>query len=89
MFAVPANSGVKEAQEMTVSNESEYTCTDCGVKITGVPVVLPAGEAPTHAQIEKLKPTVYLCTECAKARGLSFDKVAIGSAGIEAPSPAP
>ena len=89
MFAVPANSGVKEAQEMTVSNESEYTCTDCGVKITGVPVVLPTGEAPTHAQIEKLKPTVYLCTECAKDRGLSFDTVAIGRTGIEAPSPAP
>ncbi len=84
MFAVPANPGVKEAQEMTVSNESEYACSDCGIKITGVPVVLP-----THAQIEKLKPTVYLCTECAKDRGLLFDTVAIGRTGIEAPSPAP
>jgi DNA-directed RNA polymerase subunit RPC12/RpoP len=63
---------------MTVSGDSECTCTDCGVKITGVPVVPLAKEGPTQAQIEKLKPTVYLCSECAKERGLSFDAVAVG-----------
>ena len=63
---------------MTVSSDSGCTCTDCGVKITGVPVVPSADHVPTRAQIEKLKPTVYLCTECAKERGLSFDAVAVG-----------
>jgi DNA-directed RNA polymerase subunit RPC12/RpoP len=65
---------------MTVSKENELTCADCGVKITGVPVVPSAGEGPTQAQIEKLKPTVYLCAECAEDRGLSFDREAIGRA---------
>ncbi len=71
---------------MAVSNENELTCcTDCGVKITGVPVVPWTGEGPTQAQIEKLKPTVYLCAECAEERGLSFNGMAIGT---EAPPPA-
>ncbi|UCG87585.1 MAG: hypothetical protein JSW71_03290 [Gemmatimonadota bacterium] len=71
-----------------MSNEHETTCTDCGVKITGVPVVPSTGEGPTRAQIEKLKPTVYLCVECARERGLSFDQLAIGT-GTEDPPPDP
>ena len=51
---------------MAVSEEEELTCADCGVKITGVPVVPSTGEGPTQAQIEKLKPTVFLCVECAE-----------------------
>jgi DNA-directed RNA polymerase subunit RPC12/RpoP len=51
---------------MVTSHESECTCTDCGVKITGVPIVPAAPEGPTQAQMEKLKPTVYLCVECAR-----------------------
>jgi DNA-directed RNA polymerase subunit RPC12/RpoP len=74
---------------MAVSNESELTCADCGVKITGVPVVPSTGEGPTQAQVEKLKPTVYLCTECAEERGLSFNGIAIGKTGTETPPPAP
>ncbi len=73
---------------MAVSNQADCTCTDCGVKITGVPVVPWTGEGPTQAQIEKLKPTVYLCTECAEDRGLSFNGMAIGSAGKGSPPPA-
>ncbi len=73
---------------MAVPGEKELTCADCGVKITGVPVVPVEGEGPTRAQIEKLKPTVYLCTECAKERGLSFNGTAIGKPGRDAP-PAP
>ena len=63
---------------MTGPEETEHTCSDCGTKITGVPVVPWAGDGPTQGQIEKLKPTVYLCTECAQERGLSFDDIAIG-----------
>jgi DNA-directed RNA polymerase subunit RPC12/RpoP len=74
---------------MAESEADEQTCTDCGVTITGVPVVPVPGEAPTPAQIEKLKPTVYLCVECAKERGLSFDQMAIGRREIDAPPPAP
>jgi DNA-directed RNA polymerase subunit RPC12/RpoP len=74
---------------MAVPGEDELTCTDCGVKITGVPVVPSTGEGPTQAQIEKLKPTVYLCTECAKERGLSFNGTAIGRTGKDAPPLAP
>lgn len=80
--------GLYGAGEMAVSNENECMCTDCGVKITGVPVVPAAGEGPTQAQVEKLKPTVYLCTECAEDRGLSFDGMAIGRAGKGTPPPA-
>ncbi len=74
---------------MAVSNDNELTCADCDVKITGVPVVPSTGEGPTQAQIEKLKPTVYLCAECATERGLSFKGVAIGRAMAETPPPAP
>ncbi len=57
------------------SHESDHnTCTDCGVKITGVPVV------PSQAQIEKLKPTV-LCAGCAEDRGLTFDTHVFGGPG--------
>lgn len=66
---------------MTIHSDDHHTCTDCGVEITGVPVVPWSGEGPTRAQIEKLKPTVYLCTECAKERGLSFDGTAIAKTG--------
>jgi DNA-directed RNA polymerase subunit RPC12/RpoP len=55
---------------MKVSNEQEKRCADCGAKITGEPVVLQADEGPDPAQVEKLKPTVYLCVECARERGL-------------------
>ncbi len=74
---------------MAVSNENACKCTDCGVKITGVPVVPAAGEGPTQAEVEKLKPTVYLCTECAEERDLSFNGIAIGRTGTETPPPAP
>jgi DNA-directed RNA polymerase subunit RPC12/RpoP len=58
--------------------ESEFTCADCGVKITGVPIVPAVVEGPTEAQIAKLKPTSYLCVECAQERGFSFTEVVIG-----------
>jgi DNA-directed RNA polymerase subunit RPC12/RpoP len=74
---------------MAESRADEYTCTDCGVTITGVPVVPVPSDAPTQAQIEKLKPTVYLCVECAKERGLWFDEMAIGRRETDAPPPAP
>ena len=61
-----------------MAGSEELNCTDCGAKITGVPIVPAADEGPTQAQIEKLKPTVYLCVECAEERGLSFDQIAIG-----------
>jgi hypothetical protein len=63
---------------MAAPGELEHTCTDCGVTITGVPVVPLTGEGPSQAQIAKLKPTVFLCIECAQERGLSFDGVTIG-----------
>ncbi len=74
---------------MAVSGEKELTCADCGVEITGVPVVPSTGEGPSQAQIEKRKPTVYLCAECANERGLSFNGMAIGRTGTEAPPSAP
>jgi DNA-directed RNA polymerase subunit RPC12/RpoP len=74
---------------MVASNQDESRCADCGVKITGVPVVPSTGEGPTQAQIEKLKPTVYLCAECATERDLSFEGVAIGRSRAETPPPAP
>ncbi len=63
---------------MVTSSESECTCADCGVKITGVPIVPAAPEGPTQAQTEKLKPTVYLCVECAREQGFSFTEVVSG-----------
>jgi hypothetical protein len=83
------NLGFAEAGEMAVSNENACICTDCGVKINGVPVVPAADEGPTQAQIEKLKPTIYLCTECAADRGLSFEGMTIGRPGQGTPPPAP
>ena len=74
---------------MAISKEQEHTCADCGVAITGVPVVPGAGEGPTEAQIEKLKPTVFLCAECAEERGLSFDQVAVGRSATQALPRAP
>jgi len=74
---------------MAVAEEEELTCADCGVKITGVPVVPSTGEGPTQAQIEKLKPTVYLCVECAEERGLSLNGRAIGKTGGESSPSAP
>jgi len=62
-----------------MTEEKHHSCSDCGIEITGVPVVPPTGRGPTQAQVEKLKPTVYLCTECAKDRGLSFNDVVAGS----------
>ncbi len=70
------------------AEKDEHGCTDCGVTITGVPVVPLPGGGPTQAQIAKLKPTVYLCAECAKERGLSFDEIAMGRGG-DAPPAAP
>jgi DNA-directed RNA polymerase subunit RPC12/RpoP len=64
---------------MSDSKENHHACTDCGIEITGVPVVPSAGQGPTKAQVEKLKPTVYLCSECAKERGLSFDELVPGT----------
>jgi len=63
------------------SKQQECVCADCGITITGVPVVPSSGAGPTSAQIEKLKPTVFLCAECARERGLSFDETAVGKAG--------
>jgi hypothetical protein len=63
---------------MAESGADEHTWTDCGVTITGVPVVPAPGGGPTPAQIEKLKPTVYLCAESAKEHGRSFNETAIG-----------
>ena len=63
---------------MAATEEHEHVCSDCGIKITGVPIVPTTGEGPTRAQIEKLKPTVYLCAECARDRGLVFDTIAPG-----------
>ncbi len=60
------------------ASKQQHVCADCGVVITGIPVVPLAGGSPTRAQIEKLKPTVFLCAECAKERGLAFDDVAPG-----------
>ena len=74
---------------MAVSRAKEHICADCGVKITGVPVVPGAGEGPSQAQIEKLKPTVFLCAECAQERGLSFNGVAVGRTETQAPPRAP
>lgn len=71
-----------------MAGSDELKCADCGVKITGVPVVPATGQGPTQAQIEKLKPTVYLCVECAEERGLSFDQTAIGRTGERSPPPA-
>jgi ribosomal protein L34E len=76
---------------MAVSRAKEHICADCGVKIIGLPVVpgagagAGAGEGLTQAQIEKLKPTVFLCAECARERGLSFNGVAIGRSERRAP----
>ncbi|NNG17529.1 MAG: hypothetical protein HKM89_13720 [Gemmatimonadales bacterium] len=70
---------------MAAPGELEHTCADCGVKITGVPVVPASGGGPTQAQIEKLKPTVFLCAECAQERGLAFDGVAVGRSAIPVP----
>ncbi len=67
---------------MPVSKVQDHTCADCGVTISGVPVVpwtAPPTSSPTQAQVEKLKPTVFLCTECAEDRGLSFNAVAVGT----------
>ncbi len=61
-----------------MSSSNQHICSDCGEKITGVPVVPSADEGPTQAQLEKLKPTVYLCVECAEERGLSFDQIILG-----------
>jgi ribosomal protein L34E len=74
---------------MAGSEADNHTCTDCGVTITGVPVVPKKGGGPTEAQIAKLKPTVYLCAECARERGLSFDEMAIGRTKEEPSPPAP
>jgi len=63
------------------SKQHECVCADCGIAITGVPIVPSSGAEPTPAQMEKLKPTVFLCAECAKDRGLSFDGVAVGKTG--------
>jgi DNA-directed RNA polymerase subunit RPC12/RpoP len=63
---------------MVPSDATEFTCDDCGVKITGVPVVPAAVDGPTEAQAAKLKPTVYYCVECAQERGFSFTEVVIG-----------
>ncbi len=68
---------------MATPKKQECVCADCGITITGVPVVPSPGAGPTPAQIEKLKPTVFLCAECAKDRGLSFDEVAVGKAGSD------
>jgi DNA-directed RNA polymerase subunit RPC12/RpoP len=68
-----------------MAGSEELKCKDCGVKITGVPVVPRQSERPTQAQIQKLKPTVYLCAECAEERGLSFDQIALAETGEEAP----
>jgi hypothetical protein len=64
-------------------------CADCGVKATGVLMVPSTGEGPTQAQIEKLKPTVYLSVECAEERGLSFNRIAIERTGGESLPSAP
>ncbi len=74
---------------MTISGRQEHTCADCGVKITGVPVAPLAAGGPTQAQIQKLKPTVFLCAECAEERGLSFDQVAVGKSATQASPRAP
>jgi len=71
---------------MSTSNEGECTCTACGVQITGVPIVPAEPAGPTQAQIEKLKPTVYLCFECAREQGFSFTEVVVGKRGSEADS---
>lgn len=63
---------------MAGSESHDFTCADCGIEITGVPVVPEGAGGPTREQIEKLKPTVYLCTECAKDRGLAFNEIAMG-----------
>lgn len=70
---------------MASPQEQQCVCADCGITISGVPVVPSLGTGPTPAQIEKLKPTVFLCAECAKDRGLSFDHVAVGRAAIPTP----
>ena len=70
---------------MAISKEQDHICADCGVTITGVPIVPGAGQGPTQAQFEKLKPTVFLCAECALERGLSFDGVAVGRAATPTP----
>jgi DNA-directed RNA polymerase subunit RPC12/RpoP len=63
------------------SGQSECKCADCGVEITGVPIIPAAADGPTRAQVEKLKPTVYLCVECARERGFSFTDVVLGEDG--------
>ncbi len=73
---------------MAISKEQEHTCADCGVTITGGPVVPGAGESPTQAQIQKLKPTVFLCAECAEERGILSKAVAIGKTATQTPPPA-
>jgi len=63
---------------MMASSQSECKCADCGIEITGVPIVAEDADGPTRAQREKLKPTVYLCVECARERGFSFIEVVTG-----------
>lgn len=72
-----------------MADSESHACADCGVTITGVPVVPEAAKGPTRAQIEKLKPTVYLCTACAKDRGLSFSEMEIGRMETERPPASP
>lgn len=74
---------------MSGSEATKHACADCGVAITGVPVVPARGGGLTKAQIAKLKPTVYLCAECARERGLSFDDTAVGKTRADPPPPAP
>ena len=69
---------------MTAPRHAEHECVDCGIKITGVPVVPPPDAGVTEAQLQKLKPTVYLCIECAQDRGLTFDEVTVGKAAAQA-----
>lgn len=74
---------------MSVSKAQEHVCADCGITITGVPVMpwKEPGPTPTEAQLAKLKPTVFLCTECADERGLDFDHIAVGKSEQGRPSP--
>ncbi len=63
------------------TGHAECRCAECGIEITGVPIVPAPADGPSRAQIEKLKPTVYLCVECAREQGFAFDTTVLGEKG--------
>jgi hypothetical protein len=72
MVRIPVVADSDLVKELMASIQSECTCAAYGVAITGLPVVPATADGPTRAQVEKLKPTVYLCAACARQLGSYF-----------------